>query len=80
MAAAISVEFETGRVLFDRDRCVGCKMCVMVCPHQAITPDPTAGKAIICDQCEGRERPVCVAACSTGAIVYIETSELETNE
>jgi len=72
MAAALSREPETGRVLFDRDRCVGCWMCVMVCPHHGILPDRKAGKAIICDQCVGRDVPACVAACSTGAIACVE--------
>jgi Fe-S-cluster-containing hydrogenase component 2 len=47
-------------------------MCVMVCPHRATVPDRRAGKVIICDQCEGRDAPACVAACSTGAIVCVE--------
>jgi carbon-monoxide dehydrogenase iron sulfur subunit len=72
MAAAISRDPETGRVRFDRDRCVGCWMCVMVCPHQACLPDPAAGKAILCDQCEGRDTAACAAACSTGAITVVE--------
>ncbi len=75
MAAALSIDTKTGRVLYDRDRCVGCKMCVMVCPHHAIIPDLRAGKAIICDQCDGRDYPACTAACSTGAIDYIEIDE-----
>jgi carbon-monoxide dehydrogenase iron sulfur subunit len=72
MSAALSRDPDTGRILFDRDRCVGCWMCVMVCPHRATVPDRRAGKVIICDQCEGRDAPACVAACSTGAIVCVE--------
>jgi len=75
MATALSLEPGTGRILFDRDRCVGCWMCMMVCPHGAIVPDRRAGKAIICDQCEGRDKPACVAACSTNAIVCVEIEE-----
>lgn len=75
MAAALTRDPETGRILFDRDRCVGCWMCVSVCPHNAIVPDRKAGKAIICDQCEGRDVAACVAACSTGAVAFVEVEE-----
>jgi Fe-S-cluster-containing hydrogenase component 2 len=47
----------------------------MVCPYQGIHPDHKTGKAIICDQCEGRDEPACVAACSTGAIVFVEIED-----
>ncbi len=77
MATALSREPGTGRVLFDEERCIGCWMCVMVCPHQAIVRDEDAGKAIRCDQCYGRELPACVAACSTGAIQCVEMTEEE---
>lgn len=81
MAAALSREPGTGRILFDEDRCVGCWMCVMVCPHRAIGRDEDAGKAIRCDQCDGREIPACVAACSTGAIQFVEIGvEVETEK
>lgn len=75
MAAALSREPGTGRILFDRDRCVGCWMCVMVCPHHGIVPDRKADKAIICDRCEGRDEPACVAACATAAIVCVDVEE-----
>lgn len=68
MAAALSVEAGTGRVLFDRDRCVGCWMCVMVCPHRGIVRDEKAGKAIRCDLCIDKDVPACVAACATAAV------------
>ena len=75
MAAALSREPGTGRILYDEGRCIGCWMCVMVCPHHAIVRDEKAGKIILCDQCDGREFPACVAACSTGAIQCIEIGE-----
>ena len=75
MASALSQDPETGRIRFDRERCVGCWMCVMVCPHRAALPDRKAGKTIICDQCEGRDSVACVAACSTGAIAFVDVEE-----
>lgn len=75
MGVALTRDRETGRILFDPDRCIGCWMCVMVCPHQAVFPDHKTGKAIICDQCEGRDKPACVAACSTGAVAFVEIED-----
>ena len=75
MAAALSREPGTGRVIFERDRCVGCWMCLMLCPHHAITRDEAAGKAIRCDQCEGRDIPACVTACATAALDYVDEPE-----
>ena len=71
MAAALTREADTGRVVLDRDRCIGCWMCVMVCPHGGVIPDERNGKAILCDLCNGRERIACVAACSTGALEVV---------
>ena len=75
MAAALSRDPNTGVVLFDEDRCIGCWMCVMVCPHHGIVRDVKNSKAIRCDQCYGREIPACIAACSTGAIQCVEIGE-----
>ena len=72
MAVALSVESESGGVLFNRDRCIGCRMCMMVCPHQAVSYDKEAGKVIICDQCQDRSVPICVEMCSSGAIAFVE--------
>ena len=42
---------ETGIVTND-DRCVGCWMCVMVCPYGGIKRDVVKQMAIKCDQCK----------------------------
>ncbi len=72
MAAALTRDPETGGVVVDHDRCIGCWMCVMVCPHGAVTANESRQKAIICDQCAGRETAACVGACSTGAVEVID--------
>lgn len=72
MGTALSRNPETGKIHFNVDRCVGCWMCVMVCPYNGIFPDYKSGKAIICDQCEDRDTPACVAACSTSALAFAE--------
>ena len=63
-----------GVVVRDEDRCIGCRMCVVLCPYNAITSFD--GEIIKCDLCGGD--PVCVRYCSTGAIEFLdETAELE---
>ncbi|MBU0497572.1 MAG: 4Fe-4S dicluster domain-containing protein [Candidatus Thermoplasmatota archaeon] len=63
-----------GVVLHNEDKCVGCRLCAVLCPYNAIT---TLNSEIIkCDLCDGD--PQCVKYCSTQAIQYLEeTDELE---
>ncbi|HEC56737.1 MAG TPA: 4Fe-4S dicluster domain-containing protein [Candidatus Syntrophoarchaeum butanivorans] len=62
---------EEGRVMHDRDRCIGCWMCIMACPFGVIKRDE--GKvASKCDLCPDLEVPVCVANCPNEALVYRE--------
>ncbi len=70
----------TGKVLIDRDKCVGCWMCVMVCPFGAVFPDMKSEKALKCDLCEGHDDPACVAACPTHALHYEEFEEFEEDQ
>ncbi len=55
-------------VTLDPKRCVACWSCIMVCPFGAVRADVAAHHAVLCDLCEGREEPACVAACPTGAL------------
>ncbi|MBI4873847.1 MAG: 4Fe-4S binding protein, partial [Acidobacteria bacterium] len=57
----------TGRTTLDENFCVGCYMCLMVCPH-GVRPDPAANRVVRCDVCEGLDTPACVSACPTGAL------------
>ena len=57
----------SGRVTLDDARCVGCFMCLMVCPF-GIRPDPARDRVVRCDVCQGRVTPACVEACPTGAL------------
>ena len=67
-------EIKDGVVIRDPDRCIGCRLCAVLCPYNAVT---TIDDEIIkCDLCDGD--PKCVKYCSTGAIEYLdETEELE---
>jgi len=70
---------KTGKVLIDTNKCVGCWMCVMVCPFGAVFPNMKTKKAMKCDLCEGHESPACVSACPTGALHWTEFTEFEAN-
>ncbi len=66
-------------VLIDKDKCIGCRDCLIVCPFGVIdiTRD---GKAVVkCDLCIERtkagENPQCVESCPTGALEYCELNE-----
>jgi NADPH-dependent 2,4-dienoyl-CoA reductase/sulfur reductase-like enzyme/ferredoxin len=64
----------TGQVLFDDNRCVGCFMCLMVCPS-GVRPDAARDRVVRCDVCQGREVPACVTACPTGALAAGEAPD-----
>ncbi len=61
-----------GRVVNDPDRCVGCWMCLMVCPFGAITTQQQPKLALKCDRCPDLSQPACVSACPTHALTFAE--------
>jgi anaerobic carbon-monoxide dehydrogenase iron sulfur subunit len=69
MTGAMYRDPETGAVLCDTDRCVGCWMCIMACPAGAIQRGANGKVASKCDLCIGEEIPVCVANCPNEALV-----------
>ena len=72
MAAALIYDTEKGMVIHDETRCVGCWMCVMVCPYGAIRPNIKTKIPVACDKCKDKDEPACVKACPTGAIIWQE--------
>ena len=70
---------EDGVVRIDRDKCVGCLTCVLVCPYGAVLPAPDGHAAMKCALCtdNGRGEPNCVKYCPNGAIVYEEREAAE---
>ena len=64
---------EDGMVSIDKNRCIGCLTCVLVCPYGAISQDET-GAVQKCELCLKNScgSPACVAGCPNNAIVYEE--------
>lgn len=58
-------------------KCVGCWMCVMVCPYGVINAKKNGDQkvAVKCDLCKQNGFPACVEACPSGAIVYMYEAE-----
>lgn len=59
---------ETGAVVTDENRCVGCKSCLYACPYEAPVLHPTTKRTMTCDLCKGS--PLCTQVCTAGALSY----------
>ena len=80
-AGAYDKDPETGAVLVDRKRCMGCRYCSWVCPYSAPRYNSQAGVMEKCTFCqdrleEGRE-PACVTACPVDALSFEARAEYE---
>lgn len=75
MTGAMHRDPETGAVLCDQEKCVGCWMCIMVCPVGAIHRGADEHVASKCDLCIGEEYLACVANCPNEAIVLREDDD-----
>lgn len=62
-----------GLICIDRNKCVGCQTCILVCPYGALA---LGGDGIMqkCELCVSNAcgEPACVAGCPNKAIVYEE--------
>jgi Fe-S-cluster-containing hydrogenase component 2 len=70
-AGAISRRKEDNYVVLDQNKCVGCNMCVMMCPFNAIGIQNHSNYK--CDTCKGKEK--CAQICEQGAIKFIDYSK-----
>jgi nitrite reductase (NADH) large subunit len=73
-SGALTRDSATGCVSLDEQRCVGCAMCLMVCPF-GVRLDPARERVVRCDVCAGRDVPACVAACPTRALGVAEEAQ-----
>ncbi|PIQ88868.1 MAG: 4Fe-4S ferredoxin [Candidatus Omnitrophica bacterium CG11_big_fil_rev_8_21_14_0_20_42_13] len=77
IAGALSYDKTKKLVDYDRNKCVGCWMCVMVCPYGAIRDNKALKIPVRCDLCQDADEPRCLKACPVGAIIYLEEEELD---
>ncbi|MFC1853129.1 4Fe-4S dicluster domain-containing protein [candidate division CSSED10-310 bacterium] len=54
--------------IHDPDKCVGCWMCIMVCPFGALKRISDQKIVVKCDYCAGQEQLACFQNCPTKAI------------
>ena len=80
MTGALTKDPETGATVHDEDKCVGCWMCVMVCPFGAIRPGAEDKIAVKCDMCPDEDGFECVDACPTGALIICDVEPVEAKE
>jgi len=62
------------RIVVDYDLCIGCRMCVSVCPFGAMNFDVIDRKVFKCELCGGD--PQCARFCEVKAIEYREADDL----
>ncbi len=73
IAGAIYRDEQTGEVIQDPNKCIGCWTCLLVCTKGAIHQDLRGPRrAAKCDLCPGRATPACVEMCPNKALALIE--------
>lgn len=71
-----------GVVRYDKDKCMGCRYCMMACPYGIPrydwdTPVPLVKKCTLCyDRLTEGKLPACVETCPEGVLTFGERSEL----
>ena len=84
--SALHRDIETGSVLVNDDKCIGCAMCALVCPFDIISFYKVWNVKLDhevnakCDHCIDRQRngdiPACVEACKTGALEFGDANDI----
>lgn len=73
-AGACHRDEDTQRTAIDKDKCIGCKTCVLACPFGGPSFDAVDRVSIKCDHCDGD--PQCARFCEVGAVRYVNVEEV----
>jgi formate dehydrogenase iron-sulfur subunit len=71
-----------GPVVYDRDKCIGCRYCMLSCPFHVprYEWEKTTPYVVKCDMCADRisrnQPPACVEACPAGALKFGDRDRL----
>jgi len=77
MSGAMHKDKKTGQTKHNKEKCVGCWMCVMSCPFGALARQKQEKIVVKCDLCPDIDIPACVDACPTGALFLGTLKEFE---
>ena len=71
---ACHIDSKTNTVLIDKDKCIGCRTCILACPFGVPLFDKAERVTVKCDYCDGE--PQCVRFCDVDAIKFIDVGEV----
>ncbi|AJA49500.1 iron-sulfur protein [Clostridium pasteurianum DSM 525 = ATCC 6013] len=78
--ASIGRKNDEAPIVINKSKCIGCKMCIQVCPFGVLKISKADNTVIKCDFCikrlEGEKEPACVKGCPTNALKLITLEEL----
>ncbi len=68
---AIVRDQATGTLVISKEKCIGCKLCIMACPFGNISFSSSKRVPVKCERCGGE--PECVIFCPTKALEFKES-------
>jgi Fe-S-cluster-containing dehydrogenase component len=72
----------TGPVVYHKDRCLGCRYCMVACPfdvpkYEYDSPTPYVKKCTFCAERQAKgDAPACTSVCPSGALTFGSRNEL----
>lgn len=69
-----ALNIKDGIIEVNKDKCVGCYTCIMICPYGAVMPANDGSVIQKCELCTNNMfgEPACVKGCPNNAIVFEE--------